>query len=86
MPDGSDAKMVRFLPETGRGLSWPDPVDDRLDTLVSLVADVGGKTTRKEVVAVLIASAPADGAVLTELLHRYRLMTTEDFIISQPGA
>ena len=63
---------LRDCPEGSVGLSFPLPISDRLDALVSLAEASGERTNRKELVASLILSAPIQGPELASNLRRYR--------------
>lgn len=67
----SDERLVN-CPESTIGLSLPSPLSERLDQLVGLAELEGERTTRKEVMASLILSAPTDGVVLSESIRRLR--------------
>jgi hypothetical protein len=59
----------------------PDAVSKRLDDLTKLVHDEGGRTSRQELVAALIGTAPADGPTLIDALRSYRMMSVRDVTI-----
>jgi len=63
---------LRDCPEGSVGLSFPLPISDRLDALVSLAEASGERTNRKELVASLILSAPVQGSELASNLRKYR--------------
>lgn len=63
---------LRYCPEGSVGLSFPLPISDRLDALVSLAEASGERTNRKELVASLILSAPIQGPELASNLRKYR--------------
>lgn len=68
------------------GVRWPTAVDERLDQLVDAAIDAGERTVRKEVLAALIATTAIDGAMLGDLLKRYRTMTIDDCLPSTANA
>lgn len=66
--------------ESKIGLSLPSPLSERLDQLVRLAEGVGERTTRKEVVASLILSAPMDGPALSERIRQLRSAVVHEAI------
>jgi hypothetical protein len=63
---------LRECPERNVGLALAAPISDRLDALVALAEESGGRTNRKELMASLILAAPADGDELAEAVRSYR--------------
>lgn len=61
--------------EWATSLHLPPPVDQRLDDLVAAARDAAERTSRKELVAALIADATEDGTALSELIRKFRLRT-----------
>lgn len=64
---------LRDAPQRQCAISWPLPVDMKLERLLVSATDAGENTSRKEIVAALVAFASVDGNELGELLRRYRL-------------
>ncbi len=69
---------LRDLDEHSVGLSFCDPVSERLAGLAEIAESGGERTSRKELVAALILAAPADEAHLSSLLWTYRRATADD--------
>jgi hypothetical protein len=69
---------LREFPEDQIGVSIARPLSARLDLLVARAAEAGEKTSRKELVGMLILGAPDDGEVLRELIGHYRRATLEE--------
>lgn len=61
------------------GIAVPRPLSARLDQLVELVERRGTRTSRQEILALLLFLAPDEGTEpLHELLRRYRLASVDD--------
>jgi hypothetical protein len=60
-------------------MSWPLPVSHRLDQLVERAARA--RTDRAELVAALVAAAPASEGGLTELVLAYREKSAGDVLL-----
>ena len=73
-PLEADSLVVRS-PEKQGAVAWPLPVEAKLDRLLRLAEEVGERTSRKELVAALIAMCEADGEALSAMLRRYRRTT-----------
>lgn len=69
-----DARLDR-CEEKGAAISWPIPLDNHLDALLELTDNAGQRTTRKELVAAIVLSAPRDGVWLAQLVTDYRQAT-----------
>ena len=67
----SDERLDRCEAK-GAAITWPIPLDNLLDVLVTLADDAGQKTTRKELAAAVVLAAPRDGATLADLVTAYR--------------
>jgi hypothetical protein len=65
-------------------IRWPLPIDDRLDTLVEAVEDVGERTTRKELAAAILLAATESPDQLSQLLRRYRTALVRDASLTVP--
>jgi hypothetical protein len=57
------------------GLRWPIPIDARLDGLVGAANAAGAGTTRTELLAALVLSAPTSGATLRGAVVKLRVST-----------
>lgn len=66
------------------GLSWSWAADRRLDQLVEIANDAGAGTRRNELAAALIAFAESDGALLAQLVIRWRKSRVRDVLIDVP--
>jgi hypothetical protein len=62
------------------GVSWPLPVDVKLDQLLQQARDVGERTSRREIVAAVVGLCDLDGDGLSTLLRRFRLATVSDVL------
>ena len=58
-------------PYVQTNVRWPLPVDQRLNELVTLLGKGGVQVTRSQLVAALVAGAPAAEAELQELFATY---------------
>jgi hypothetical protein len=68
-------------PERPLGVHVPVPLSARVDELVDLVELAGERTSRKEMVAAILHSTPAEGRKLKRLLQAFRQATVEDAVI-----
>jgi hypothetical protein len=62
----------------GAAITWPIPLDNFLDRLVSLADDAGQTTSRKELAAAIVLQAPRDGDALAALITTYRKAKVAD--------
>lgn len=83
MNDGE--RRIASYGERNVTFGLPDPINDKIDAIVDSVREVGGKTTRKEVVGMLIANAVTDGQIIDQQLREFRLATLES-IYPQPSS
>jgi hypothetical protein len=67
---GDDVSTYR---DRQAGISWPLPVDAKLEELLKAVRAVGERTSRREIVAAIVAMSNFTGKELSDLLHEYRL-------------
>lgn len=75
---------VRDTERWPTNISWPAPIDQRLDALRNLAIDAGESTSlsRAELLAALVAAAEPDGAALRGALERYRLASVRDIALN----
>jgi hypothetical protein len=64
------------------GISWPLPVDAKLEQLLDAARAVGERTSRREIVAAIIAMSNFTGEELSALLRSYRLALVGDVLQS----
>jgi len=64
------------------GFRWPIPVDARLDGLVSAANAAGAATSRKELLAAIVLTAPARPASLREAVVKLRVTTVRETALS----
>jgi len=64
---------VSTYPDRQAGISWPLPVDAKLEELLKTARAVGERTSRREIVAAMVAMSDLTGQGLSDLLHEYRL-------------
>jgi len=82
-----DAKQVAA--ETvlkASAISWPYPVDRRLDQLVDLANQAGANTRRYELAAALVAAAAPDGEALLRLVIEWRRLRVQSVVLDVPEA
>ena len=65
-------------------VSWPFPVDRRLDQLVDLANQAGANTRRHELAAAVVAATPADGEMLLALVIAWRKLRVRDVVLDVP--
>lgn len=68
------------------GVSWPFPVDRRLDQLVELANRVGANVRRSELVAAIVAAAPDDPEKLLRIILDWRTRHVRDVVIGVDDA
>jgi len=78
-PLDADSLVVRS-PERQGAVAWPLPIEGKLDVLLRRAEEAGERTSRKEVVAAVIAAYNADGKKMSTLLKRYRRMTVRELL------
>ena len=71
---------LRDAPEDQIGISIPSPLNKRLDSLVARTNGAGENTSRKEVLAALLLSAPDREEELVRLLRRYRMAAAAEAV------
>jgi hypothetical protein len=75
----ADSRVI-MSPERQGAVAWPIPIEEKLDMLLRSAEEAGERTSRKEVVAALIATFEGDGEELSLLLRRYRRITVRDLL------
>lgn len=89
-PDARLAEVASKQP----GLRWPVPIDARLDDLVDYANAAGAATTRQELLAALVLSAPTGPEKLRNAVLRLRTATVREaalgsdvgeYVIRRPG-
>jgi hypothetical protein len=78
-------QLVRDCPEKQAAVAWPLPVDARLDELLAQAEAAGENTSRKELVAAIIALTTLTDTQLGRLLRRYRKAKVRDLISLPEG-
>jgi hypothetical protein len=78
-PLDADSRVVRS-PEKQGAVAWPLPVEAKLDVLLRRAEEAGERTSRKELVAALIAVYDGEGEELSALLRRYRRTTVRELL------
>lgn len=77
--------MIRDCPQKQAAIAWPLPVDARLDELLAQASAAGENTSRKELVAAIIANVKVSDAQLGRLLRQYRKTRVRDLIALPEG-
>lgn len=67
-------------------VSWPFPLDRRLDQLVELANEAGANTRRNELAAALVAATQADGDELLQLVIAYRKLRVREVVLDVEDA
>jgi hypothetical protein len=79
-PLGMD-ELVSTYENRQAGISWPIPVDARLERLLQMAREDGEPTSRREIVACILALAEvADAVALRTMLSRYRRMRVHELL------
>ena len=78
-------QLVRDYPEKQAAVSWPLPVDARLDELLAQAEAAGENTSRKELVAAIIALTRLTDVQLGRMLRRYRRARVRDLVSLPEG-
>lgn len=65
-------------PQRNAGVNLPIVIDRYIDRLLAIASDAGERTSRKEVVAAVLASVPPDEEALVDLLRAYRKLRNRD--------
>jgi len=75
----SDADRRKVL------LTLPEPVDDRLESLIRVARAAQVQVSRSQIIAALIAAAPTDPGRLARVVQRYLGERAEAFSQEHPG-
>jgi hypothetical protein len=73
-------QLVRDCPQKQAAVAWPLPVDVRLDELLAQAHAAGENTSRKELVAAIIANTRLSDAQLGRLLRWYRTIKVRNLV------
>jgi hypothetical protein len=73
-------QLVRDCAQKQAAVAWPLPVDMRLDQLLAQADAAGENTSRKELVAAIIATTTLTDAQLGRTLRRYRTAKVRDLL------
>jgi hypothetical protein len=72
-------KLVSTYADRQAGISWPLPVDAKLEHLLQLARSVGEPTSRREIVACILTLFEVDDPDrLSGMLRNYRRMKVRD--------
>jgi len=74
-------KLASRSPVKPAAMSWPFPIDRRLDQLVDLANNSGANVRRNELAAALVAAAPAEPEQLLALVIAYRKTPVRDVVL-----
>lgn len=85
--DVPHGEPLRTCERWNTSLSWPCPIDGRLDGLVRLAIEAGeGESlTRAELLAALVLAAEPDGDGLVNVLRTYRRAKAGDAVLPSGG-
>jgi hypothetical protein len=64
--------LLKRCPQTQAGLSFPIPINQRIDLLCDLADEEGIETSRKDLVAALVLAAEPNPRKLAAAIQRYR--------------
>lgn len=78
-------QLVRDCPQKQAAVTWPLPVDARLDELLAQAEAAGENTSRRELVAAIIGSTRLTDVQLGRMLRRYRTAKVHDLILFPEG-
>lgn len=79
-------ERIESCPSLQTNVSWPVPVDQRLNELLDQLDEVSaGDITRSKLLAVLVVTAPSSGNALERLVKRYRRLTAGDVVLQEAG-
>jgi hypothetical protein len=80
----ADGRIVEF-PEKQAALAWPLPVEVRLEMLLEQARSAGERTSRKELVAALVATCDKTDVQLSEMLRLYRTLKVREILPMPDG-
>jgi hypothetical protein len=78
-------ELLRESKDKQVSFRWPMAVDQRLDALVERAEAAGERTTRRELLAALIAGSDLTGEQLGDLLRRLRRARVGDVVLDIGG-
>jgi hypothetical protein len=67
-------------------ITWPFPVDRRLDQLVEVANNAGANVRRSELAAAIVAAAPTDPAELLRMVIAWRKDYVRDVVLGVEAA
>ena len=73
-------ERVLGYPDRQAGISWPLPVDVKLERFLTRARERGERTSRREIAAAIMAFAEYDDDGLDSLLRRYRVAMVGDVL------
>ena len=77
---------IESCPEVQTSVSWPAPVDQRLNELrEEFIAVSAGEISRSKLLAAIVADTPSTGSELQQMVRRYRELTAGDVVLQQAG-
>ncbi len=71
-------ERIEQCAERNAGVSWPMPIDAKLDAVLDIAREDGTRTTRKELIAAILFDFDPDADYIADLLRRYRRATVYD--------
>jgi len=77
--------LVRDCPHKQASVSWPIPIDMRLDELFEQADTAGENTSRRELAAAIVARTRLTNAQLAKLLRWYRTLRVGDLLTVAEG-
>lgn len=85
IPLAANAK-VDDSPTCPVGATWPMPVHQRLEELVTIARARGERTTKRELLAAIVCAFDPDTADIEATLKHYRLATVQEVALRRPTA
>jgi hypothetical protein len=76
----ADDIAAKTVPKAA-SVSWPFPLDRRLDQLVELANEAGANTRRNELAAALLAATQPDSEALLRLVISYRKLRVREVVL-----
>ena len=78
--------QIESCPVVQTSVSWPAPVDQRLNELLEeFIAVSAGDISRSKLLAAIVAATPSTGSELQQLVRRYRELTAGDVVLQEAG-